>query len=86
MPQRLQAEHTKQDAMISSNINGLDEDSRAILGQLALGSRHIERLAAELQFSAKRVQRALVMLCLSQHVVEKDAGQYGLVPQLGTKG
>lgn len=86
MPQRLHAERPKQDAVITSKISGLDDDSRAILRQLAQGSRVVEQLAAELQFSAKRVQRALVMLCLSQDVVEKGAGQYGLVPRLGTKG
>lgn len=77
---------TDHDRTKMSDINELDADSQAVLRCLATGSRHSEQLAAELGFSAKRVQQALVMLCLDEHVVEKGAGRYGLGPRRTTVG
>lgn len=71
---------------LMNNISELDEDSRAIVDLLARGGRQSEELVRILGFSAKRVQRALVMLCLAQHIVEKAPGEYDLWPHYGHNG
>lgn len=59
-------------------IQGLDDDERAVYGALRGAPRAADELCEATGLPAPRVQRALLMLLLSRAIQEHGSGRYGL--------